>query len=155
MSESTAPEFRDATAQDLDAIVAMLADDELGRQRERAESPLPDSYFRAFDAIRRSDNDLVVACIDGVVVAVLQITYTPHLSYQGGWRATVEGVRTAASVRGRGIGGALMRHALERARARGCHVVQLTTDKRRADARRFYERLGFMATHEGMKLHLS
>lgn len=146
--------FRAARRDDVETIVAMLADDALGSTREQL-SPLPESYHRAFEAIARDANiELIVGCLDGAVVAVAQLSFTPHLSYRGGWRATVEGVRTAASVRSRGVGGALMRHAIERARQRNCHVIQLTTDKRRADARRFYERLGFRATHEGMKLHL-
>lgn len=154
---SEAPiEIRRATRDDVDAIVAMLADDPLGRARERYEQPLPRSYLDAFDAIDRDPNQaLTVACDEaGRVVGVLQLTFTPYLTYQGGWRATVEGVRTASGARGRGIGGRLVRHAIERARERACHVIQLTTDKRRDDARRFYEALGFVATHEGMKLHL-
>lgn len=147
--------FRDAERADLESIVAMLADDVLGAARECAESPLPRSYDDAFRAIEQDANtDLIVGCVDGAVVAVLQCTYTPNLSYQGSWRATIEGVRTASSVRGRGIGAALVRHAIERARARDCIFVQLTTDRRRADAHRFYERLGFVASHVGMKLRL-
>lgn len=155
----TAPDgdlhFRRATRADLDAIVAMLADDELGRARERPESPLPDSYVQAFDAIERNDDiELVVGCAGDQVVAVLQITFIPNISWQGSWRAAIEGVRTAAGLRGRGVGAALVRHAIERARERGCRIVQLDTDQRRVDARRFYERLGFKGTHIGMKLHL-
>jgi ribosomal protein S18 acetylase RimI-like enzyme len=147
--------FRAATRDDLPAIVRLLADDDLGRQRERFELPLPAGYLEAFAAIDADpNNELIVACLDDDVVGVLQITFTPYLTYQGSWRATVEGVRTAASTRGQGIGTALLQHAIGRAAARGCHLVQLTTDKRRAPARRFYERLGFEATHEGMKLHL-
>lgn len=149
------PTIRRATRDDVDPIVAMLADDELGRARERYERPLPRPYLDAFDAIDADPNQaLLVAWEADRVLGVLQLTFTPYLTYQGGWRATVEGVRTAADARGRGIGGRLVRHAVERARERGCHVVQLTTDKRRDDARRFYEALGFVATHEGMKLHL-
>lgn len=147
--------FREATREDLDTIVAMLADDALGQARERVESPLPESYERAFEAIRRSDDiELIVGSLDGRVVAVLQLTFIPNISWQGSWRASIEGVRTAAELRGQGVGAALVRHAIERARERGCRIVQLDTDKRRTDAQRFYERLGFKATHEGMKLHL-
>ncbi|WP_411503279.1 GNAT family N-acetyltransferase [Brevibacillus centrosporus] len=147
--------FRIATANDLDQIVQMLADDELGKTRERYETPLPESYVKAFEAISSDqNNELVVACLGEEIVGVQQITFTPYLTHQGSWRATIEGVRTASSVRGRGIGSQLIGWAIDRAKARGCHLVQLTTDKKREDAHVFYERLGFQATHEGMKLKL-
>lgn len=147
--------FRDATAADVPSIVALLADDVLGSTREESGTGLAESYARAFRAIDADpNNELIVGCLDGAVVATLQLTYTPSLSFRGSWRATVESVRTAAALRGRGVGTALMRYAVERARARGCAIVQLSTNKVRTDARRFYERLGFIATHEGMKLML-
>ena len=148
--------IRTADREDVPALVRMLADDELGRQREDASDPLPESYYDAFRAIDVDpNNEILVACLDGRIVASLQLTYTPSLSYRGSWRATVESVRTTAELRGQGIGSALMHAAIARARARGCGLVQLTTNKVRDDARRFYERLGFAATHEGMKLPLS
>jgi GNAT superfamily N-acetyltransferase len=132
----------------------MLADDALGALRERYTTPLPEAYYAAFEAIEADpNNELVVAERGGEVVGVLQLTFIPYLTYQGGWRALVEGVRVASSERGRGLGGLLLRWAVDRARARGCHLIQLTTDKRRPEALQFYERLGFKATHEGMKLH--
>ncbi|RNB83192.1 GNAT family N-acetyltransferase [Brevibacillus nitrificans] len=147
--------FRIATANDLDQIVQMLADDELGKTRERYETPLPESYGKAFEAIEADpNNEVVVACLGEEIVGVQQITFTPYLTHQGSWRATIEGVRTASSVRGKGIGSQLIEWAIDRAKARGCRLVQLTTDKKREDAHRFYERLGFQATHEGMKLKL-
>jgi GNAT superfamily N-acetyltransferase len=147
--------FRVATEKDLDSIVAMLADDVLGRKRERYENPLPHSYMKAFEAIKTDpNNELIVAFVDNEVVGVLQITFTPYLTHQGGWRATIEGVRTSASVRGNGVGSKLIKWAIRRAEERECHLVQLTTDKKRPDALRFYERLGFKATHEGLKLKL-
>lgn len=147
--------FRVATKNDLDSIVAMLADDVLGSKRERYEHPLPNSYIKAFEAISSdANNELVVACDGNEVVGVQQITYTPYLTHQGGWRATIEGVRTSASVRGKGVGTKLIKWAIQRAEERGCHLIQLTTDKKRPDALRFYERLGFKATHEGLKLKL-
>jgi ribosomal protein S18 acetylase RimI-like enzyme len=153
--EASNPRFRDATEADLPAIVAMLADDMLGSARERLEDPLPACYPEAFAAIRADPGtELIVAEVDGAVAGVLQLTVTPGLSRQGAKRGTIEGVRAAAAFRGHGIGTALVRHAIARARDRGCRMVQLSTDKRRADARRFYERLGFEATHEGMKLAL-
>lgn len=148
-------DFRIAEETDLDQIVQMLADDVLGSQRERYEQPLPVSYIEAFQAISSDpNNELVVACIGEDVVGVLQITFTPYLTYQGGWRATIEGVRTASSMRGKGLGTELFKWAIERAKERGCHLLQLTTDKKRPDALRFYEKLGFEATHEGMKMKL-
>jgi len=147
--------FRMATQEELDSIVAMLADDVLGSKRERYEHPLPTSYLQAFKAITSDpNNELIVACNGNEVVGVQQITFTPYITHQGGWRATIEGVRTAASVRGQGVGTELIKWAIERAKKRGCHLVQLTTDKKREDALRFYEKLGFTATHEGLKLKL-
>lgn len=148
--------FRFATEKDLEQIVAMLADDVLGSKRERYELPLPTSYIKAFEAISADpNNELVVADGGNEVIGVLQITFTPYLTHQGGWRATIEGVRTSASSRGKGVGTKLINYAIQRAEERGCHLVQLTTDKQRPDAIRFYEKLGFQATHEGMKLKLT
>lgn len=145
--------IRPATRDDVPAIVAMLADDPLGATRERFADPLPEDYFAAFAAIDRDpNNELVVAECDGGVVGVLQLTVTPYLTYQGGWRATVEGVRVASEARSAGIGRGLFEWAIARARERGCHLIQLTTDKARPDALRFYQSLGFVASHEGMKL---
>jgi GNAT superfamily N-acetyltransferase len=147
--------FRRARAADLSAIVRLLADDPLGATRERFEQPLPAAYARAFDAIDGdANNELVVACQDDRVVGVLQLTYIPSLTYQGGWRALIEGVRVDGRIRSQGLGTALFQWAIARARERGCHLVQLTTDKTRPDAKRFYESLGFVASHEGMKLRL-
>ncbi len=147
--------FRMATKKDLDSIVEMLADDVLGSKRERYEHPLPTSYIKAFEAITSDpNNELVVACDGNEVIGVQQITFTPYITHQGGWRATIEGVRTSTSVRGKGVGTELIKWAIQRAEERGCHLVQLTTDKKRPDALRFYERLGFKATHEGLKLKL-
>jgi len=147
--------FRIATEQDLDRIVEMLSDDELGKTRERYEQSLPESYIAAFQAITSDpNNELVVAYQGNEVIDVQQITFVPYITYQGGWRATIEGVRTAPSVRGKGIGTELIKWAIHRAKERGCHLIQLTTDKQRGDALRFYERLGFKPTHEGLKMKL-
>ena len=147
--------FRPAGRTDLPAIVRMLADDVLGAQRESFCDPLPDSYHAAFDALDRDpNNELVVAVKNHAVVGVLQITFIPYLTHRGGWRALVEGVRVASGARGGGTGGAMIRWAIERARERGCVMIQLTTDASRVDARRFYEGLGFVASHHGMKLAL-
>ncbi len=147
--------FRRATRDDIPAIIRMLAHDPLGSKRERFAEPLPDCYYAAFDAIRADDrNELIVAERDGRIIGTLQLTFIPYLNHQGSWRALIESVHVDADARNQGAGAALMRHAITRAQERGCRIVQLTTDKTRADAKRFYERLGFRPTHEGMKLHL-
>jgi ribosomal protein S18 acetylase RimI-like enzyme len=154
----TAPDvaIRDATEEDLPAIVAMLADDPLGATRERFEDPLPVAYAEAFAAIRaQTGNHLLVACApDGAVVGVLQLMILPHLQHTGKSRAQIEGVRVAAEYRSRGLGRYLFDHAIECARDAGCGLVQLTSDASRADALRFYESLGFEPTHVGFKLRL-
>jgi GNAT superfamily N-acetyltransferase len=133
----------------------MLADDVLGAGREDFRLPLPREYVAAFDAIDRDpNNELIVTELEGRVVGVLQVTWLPYLTHRGTWRALIEGVRVDASVRSSGIGRRLFTWAIERAKEKGCGMVQLTTDKARPDALRFYESLGFVASHEGMKLKL-
>jgi ribosomal protein S18 acetylase RimI-like enzyme len=149
-------EFRIASRADVLEIVRMLADDHLGQKREHFADPLPETYYRAFETIESDpNNELIVAVQNERVVGTLQLTYTPSLSHQGSWRATIESVRTASDLRGQGIGSALVKWAVERARERGCAMVQLSSDSSRVDARRFYERLGFTASHVGMKLKLA
>ncbi|HEX8390899.1 MAG TPA: GNAT family N-acetyltransferase [Longimicrobium sp.] len=151
----TEPVIRRATAADLPAIVAMLADDPLGRTREDLSIPLDPRYTAAFHAIDADPNQLLaVVERGGDVVGTLQLTFLPGLSHRGGWRGLVEAVRIAEAERGVGLGATLMQWAIEKCRERGCRMVQLTTDKSRTDAHRFYERLGFRASHEGMKLVL-
>jgi GNAT superfamily N-acetyltransferase len=145
--------FRPAVLSDLETIVAMLADDTFGAARESSTSPLSDAYYKAFDAINKDpNNELIVAERQGVVVAALQLTFIPGLTFHGGWRAMIEGVRVSSAMRSSGIGTKLIQWAVDRARARDCKLVQLTTNKLRTDSIRFYERLGFVATHEGMKM---
>lgn len=140
---------------DLPAIVALLADDVLGKARERFEDPLPECYASAFDAIASDPNQLLLVAAGGDrILGCLQLTFIPGLSRQGAWRAQIEGVRVASAARGKKIGEELIAFAIGEARSRGCGMVQLTTDKTRIDAHRFYERLGFVASHEGMKLAL-
>ena len=147
--------IREARREDVPEIVRLLADDALGAKRERYEDPLPVSYLRAFEAIDTDPNhELLVAEHEGRVVGTMQLSFLPYLTYQGGWRAQIEAVRIDAGLRGSGLGGQLAEHAITCARERGCHLVQLTTDKARPDAARFYEKLGCRATHEGMKLWL-
>ena len=142
-----------ATRQDVPDIVRLLANDPLGAKRERYEDPLPSNYYAAFDAIQADKNNfLMVAEMDNKVVGTLQLSYITYLTYQGGKRAFIEGVRTDNDYRGKGIGKELVNWAITKARTDGCHVVQLTTDKQRPDAVAFYQKLGFVASHEGLKL---
>jgi GNAT superfamily N-acetyltransferase len=146
--------IRRATAEDVPAVVAMLADDELGAQRESLDDLEP--YLRAFEAIDASAHEmLVVAERDGEVVGTLQLTVLRGLSRQGATRAQVEAVRVVSSMRGQGLGEELVRWAIDEARARGCVIIQFTSHKTRVDAHRFYRRLGFTQSHEGFKLPLS
>jgi GNAT superfamily N-acetyltransferase len=148
-------EFRTARREDLPQIVRLLVEDPLGAQRDRYEEPLPQAYLDAFERMsRQPGNRILLAVDDGEVAGCLQLTLIAGLSRQGLTRAQIEGVRVAKDRRGSGIGEGLMRQAIEIARAEGCGLVQLTTDQRRADAHRFYERLGFVASHLGMKLAL-
>ncbi|WP_249158356.1 GNAT family N-acetyltransferase [Bradyrhizobium jicamae] len=135
-------------------IVGMLADDPLGRTRERIEDPLPDSYYRAFERVERDENlQLVVAVdADGAVVGCLQLAVLSGVSSQGAPRGLLEDVRVATHLRSRGIGEALVNWAVAEARAKGCHLVELLTHHTRADAQRFYERLGFARSHVGMTI---
>jgi GNAT superfamily N-acetyltransferase len=148
--------LRRARREDLRAIIGLLVDDPLGKTREEA-SGAPDfgPYESAFVAIENDPSQLLVVATDAVeVVATMQLSFIPGLARRGALRAQAEAVRVAASHRGRGLGVAMFQWAIEEARCRGCAVVQLTTDKTRADAHRFYERLGFTASHEGYKLQL-
>lgn len=155
MTETAQLVFRKAERRDLPAIVALIAEDKLGRQRERLEDPLPDCYLRAFEIVARDPhNDIIVAELDGDVVGCLQLTFITGLSRQGATRAQIEGVRVAERLRGQGIGRRFFEWAIAEARAQGCHLVQLTSDKQRPEAHGFYESLGFVASHEGMKLQL-
>lgn len=147
--------FRLATRADVPSIVRMLVDDDLGSQRERYEDPLPESYYFAFEQISKDPNhELVVAEREGEVVGTLHLMFLPSVSFQGGLRAQVESVRVDKRFQSQGIGSQMMKWAMERAKQRGAHVVQLTTHKSRVDAHRFYERLGFKGSHLGMKLSL-
>lgn len=146
--------FRRARTADLADIVALLADDALGQTREDAAHP--QSYAPAFAAIDQDSNQLLaVAERDGRVIGCMQLSFIPGLSRRGAWRGQIESVRVASSERGAGTGRVFFDWAIEQCRQRGCALVQLTTDKQRSDAHRFYEALGFKATHEGMKLNLN
>ncbi|MBB2985649.1 GNAT family N-acetyltransferase [Terracoccus luteus] len=151
---ATPPAIRPARREDVPAVVALLADDPLGRTREDLGNL--DPYSQAFDRIEADPaHVLVVAELDGVVVGTLQLSVVPGLSRRGASRAVIEGVRVAAGHRGHGLGERLVRWAIEESGRRGASLVQLTSDASRTDARRFYERLGFTASHVGFKLDLS
>ncbi|MFF7385697.1 GNAT family N-acetyltransferase [Streptomyces griseoluteus] len=145
--------IRPAAPADIRAIVAMLADDPLGAQRESPDDLTP--YLAAFERLDTDPNQhLVVAERHGRVIGTLQLTIIPGLSRQGATRSLIEAVRIHADERGSGLGSELIQWAVDTSRRLGCHLVQLTSDKARADAHRFYERLGFTASHEGFKLSL-
>ena len=147
--------FRLAKREDLSSIVRMLAEDDLGSQREKFEEPLSDSYIKAFEQIDNDPNhELIAAERDGEVIGTLHLIFIPSISYQGGLRAQVESVRVDRKCQNQGIGSEMMKWTIERARGRNAHLVQLTTHKSREDAHRFYERLGFKGSHLGMKLSL-
>jgi GNAT superfamily N-acetyltransferase len=142
--------IRRATADDVPAIVEMLADDPLGAQRESPGDPVYAAAFAEIDADPRQL--LAVAVVDGSVAGTLQLTFIPGLSRRGSTRALIEAVRVHADRRGDGLGRRLAEWAIATARERGAAMVQLTTDASRVEAHRFYERLGFVASHVGMKL---
>ncbi|XKK64250.1 GNAT family N-acetyltransferase [Streptomyces sp. ARC32] len=146
-------EIRPTTAEDIPAVVAMLADDPLGAQRESPGDLGP--YMAAFERLRTDPNQhLVVAVREGRVVGTLQLTIVPGLSRRGATRSIVEGVRVHGDERGSGLGTRLIEWSIDESRRQGCHLVQLTSDQTRTDAHRFYERLGFSASHTGFKLQL-
>ena len=147
--------IRRAMRADVPAIVRLLADDALGSRREQAEQPLPSAYYAAFEAIDGDPrNELIVIEREAEVIGTLQLTFLPCLTHRGGTRAQIEAVRVDRRYRDLGIGRQLFAWAIERARETGCRMVQLTTNTSRDDARRFYERLGFVPSHVGMKLDL-
>lgn len=147
--------YREARENDIPTLVEMLADDELGQTREDLSSPLNPRYLDAFHSIERDpNNELTVVESNGEVVGMLQLTFIPYLTHTGSWRCLIEGVRIASSQRGKGLGSKFLEWAISRAKEKECSIVQLTSDKQRPDAIRFYESLGFKATHEGFKLKL-
>lgn len=147
--------IRPARKPDLPAIVALLYDDVLGGTREDPSLPLDTRYEAAFDAMEGDANQIMAVMEEtGEIVGCLQITFIPGLARLGTWRGQIENVRIASARRGSGLGHRLMHWAIEECRRKGCRLVQLTGDKSRHDAHRFYESLGFKPLHEGMKLEL-
>ena len=149
--------FRKATIEDIPAIVAMIADDKLGKTREDFQIPLPDKYYQAFENIDADTNQelIVVESENREIIGTLQLSFIQYLTYQGSIRAQIEAVRIRKDQRGTGLGTQLFEWAIERAKQRKAHVLQLTTDKKRPEAISFYKKLGFMVSHEGMKLHFN
>ena len=154
MAEISPVTIRGAGRRDVPSIVRMLADDPLGTGRERFEDPLPESYFRAFEAVDRDPNIQLMVAEDreGVVVGCLQLCILPGLSSQGASRGLIEDVRVAAHCRSRGIGEQMVQWAVTQARSHGCRLVELLTHNSRVDAQRFYKRLGFAQSHAGMTI---
>lgn len=147
--------FRKAKGDDLAAIVELLANDKLGQSREDPSLPLLSAYIDAFRAIEADPNQLLAVAVQGCSIAgTLQLTFLPGIAHKGAWRGQIEAVRVSESHRSAGLGQKLFEWAIDACRARGCRLVQLTSDKTRNDAHRFYDRLGFKATHEGYKLTL-
>ncbi|NLR75681.1 GNAT family N-acetyltransferase [Leeia aquatica] len=147
--------FRAARRDDLPRLVALLADDGLGRGRETPEEPLHPDYLAAFDSLDRDPNQLLLVVEhQAEVLGMLQLTFIPGLSRRGATRAHIEAVRVDGRWRGQKIGERLMQEAIRRAEAHGCQLVQLTSDRQREAAHRFYQRLGFAPSHTGFKLRL-
>jgi len=149
--------FRKATKKDVQAIAAMIADDELGKQRENFQIPLPDEYYSAFENIDRDENQELMVIENSAfeIIGTFQLTFIQYLTYQGGVRAQIEAVRIRKDQRGMGLGNIMFEWIIRRVKEKKAHVLQLTTDKKRPDAIRFYENLGFKPTHEGMKIHFN
>lgn len=148
--------FRRATKNDVPCIVKMLANDNLGNLREKYQNPLPESYYTAFEIINSDPNQELMVLEnenDLEIIGTFQLTFIPYLSYQGKLRAQIENVFVRQDLTGQGIGKKIFAWVIERAKERNAHLLQLTSDKKRANAIKFYEDLGFKTSHEGMKLH--
>lgn len=147
--------FRLATTEDLPEIINMLADDVYGSTRENTSAIVTDNYLNAFKKIQQDPNqELTVAEINRNKVATFQLTFIQYLNFKGTLRGQIEAERTHSDYRGQGIGTQVLTYAINRAKEKGCHMIQLTSDKRRLDTIKFYEKLGFKASHEGFKLKL-
>lgn len=147
--------IRKARRDDVPSIVRLLANDPLGNQRESYQDPLLVKYYAAFDEIDADKNQyLIVAEDEQKIIGTLQFSIITYLTYQGGKRGQVEGVRINEAYRGQGIGTLMVKWAIDKAYEAGCHLVQLTMDKKRLDTIEFYKKLGFIESHEGLKLHL-
>lgn len=147
--------YREAHRADLPAIVRMLAQDKLGQEREKYHEPLPKTYYDAFARIKKDPNQelIVMESPELGIIGTMQLSFIQYLTYQGGIRAQIEAVRIREDQREKGWGKQLFEWAIRRAKERGAHLLQLTSDKQRPEAIHFYESLGFKASHEGLKLH--
>jgi len=147
--------FRKARKEDVPEIVKMLAKDELGKLREDYQEPIQEKYYQAFENINSDINQelIVLENKENEIIGTFQLTITQYLTYQGGIRAQIEGVRVREDQRGKGIGEKLFKWAMKKSKEKGAHLLQLTTDKKRPEALKFYKKLGFTASHEGMKIH--
>ena len=147
--------FRKAIKNDITNLINLLADDELGSNREDISLPTNQRYIDAFQSIEKDpNNELTVVECDGNLVGMLQLTFIPYLTHTGSWRCLIEGVRIGSDFRGQGLGTNFINWAIQRARQRECTIVQLTSDKQRPAALRFYESLGFVSSHVGFKLKI-
>ena len=147
--------FREANKDDISSIVQLIADDELGSKRENFTLPIPIEYKIAFDKIDSDENQELIVVENELleIIGTLQLSFIQYLTYQGGIRAQIEAVRIRKDKRGLGIGKAMFEWAIIRAKERKAHLIQLTTDKKRLDAIKFYKDLGFINSHQGMKMH--
>ena len=149
---SKAPSFREATCEDLSKLIALLRDDELGQRRENNANLA--TYAQAFQAILDDPNHYILILEnDEELIGCVQVSYLPNLTFKGSWRAQLEGVRIRSAHRGRGLGKLLIQEAIKRAKAHGCKIIQLTTNRERSEAVAFYESLDFQGSHVGMKLY--
>jgi len=149
-------EFRPAQKSDLPTLVLMLADDELGKERECVDTPLHVNYLSAFEAINADPNNaLIVALLNNEIVGMQQLTFIRYLTHTGTKRCVIEGVRVLKHLRGQGIGRQMVAWAINKAKEEGCAMIQLTSNKQRTRAINFYKTMGFVASHEGLKRPLS
>ncbi len=147
--------IRKAKREDVPHIVNLLANDLLRKQREHFQEPLPQQYYDAFTEIDNDKNNYLIVVEDGdKIIGTLQLTIVTYLTYQGGKRCQIEGVRIDESYRKKGLGKQMIEWAINKAHELDCHLVQLTMDKKRLETIEFYKNLGFVASHEGLKLHL-
>ena len=148
--------IRNALLDDIPMVVRLLSNDPLGSERESYQKPLPNQYYVAFTEIDSDKNNfLMVVEDDNNIIGTMQLTILHHMTHQGGKRAQIEGVRIDENYRGKGIGKHMIEWAINKARTLGCHLVQLTTDKKRPEALKFYQQIGFVDSHEGLKFHLN
>jgi len=147
--------YREAKESDLPCLINMLVDDQLGADREDSSLPLNSAYIHAFNSIHHDpNNELIVVENENKIIGMLQLTFIPYLSHTGAWRCLIESVRVHKDYRNKGIGSLIFKWAIQQAKEKECYMVQLTSNKERSSAIRFYKKLGFNPSHEGFKLIL-